>query len=83
MNYYDKVSVIYDRDIISSNKANRLYHKIRRKYELHIFMWNHDKRHPNPPHKFRCRYDSIEVKCILKLTNLSQSEHHPKEVYGR
>jgi hypothetical protein len=34
-----------------------------------IYRWDHDKKHLNNisnKHKFRCRYDSIEVKCIFK-----------------
>ena len=35
------------------------------------YRWNHDKRHPvlsesQHSHKYRCRYDSIEYKCIYK-----------------
>jgi hypothetical protein len=33
-----------------------------------IYRWNHDKRHlaKNCFNRFRCRYESIEVKCIFK-----------------
>lgn len=31
-----------------------------------VHRWNHDLRHPNPVHKFRCRYDEIEVKSIFR-----------------
>lgn len=34
-----------------------------------IYRWNHDVRHENNrsyENKFRCRYDTIEVKCIFK-----------------
>lgn len=34
--------------------------------QTNIYRWNHDKKHPNPKRKLRCRYDSIEVKCIFK-----------------
>jgi hypothetical protein len=32
--------------------------------------WNHDLRHPHPQgwHKGRCRYDSIEVKCVFRAS---------------
>ena len=31
-----------------------------------ITRWNHDIAHPHPNTKFRCRLDSIEVKCIFQ-----------------
>ena len=34
-----------------------------------IYRWNHDMKHINTvsfQHKFRCRYDIIEIKCIFK-----------------
>lgn len=48
-----------------------------------IFRWDHDKKHKNTitsEHKFRCRYDSIEVKCIFKTKYFNDiSDHHPTE----
>lgn len=51
--------------------------------KTNIFRWNHDFKHENvlsKHHKFRCRYDEIEVKCIFK-TKFFKSvwDHHPKE----
>ena len=36
------------------------------------YRWNHNNKHPykNKVHKFRCRHDKIEVKCIFKTENL-------------
>ena len=36
--------------------------------KTNVYRWNHDKKHPNPTNepKFRCRYDEIEVKYIVK-----------------
>lgn len=43
-----------------------------------IYRWDHDKRHPHDIHKFRCRYDEIEVKCIFKTKSFVQiRDHHP------
>ena len=45
-----------------------------------IYRWNHDKPHQNKckEHKFRCRYDSIEVKCIFKPAFFNNIfDHHP------
>lgn len=40
--------------------------------------WNHDKKHPHIIHKFRCRYEQIEVKCIFKTESFEKiSDHHP------
>jgi hypothetical protein len=42
--------------------------------------WNHDLRHPHPSkwHKGRCRYDSIEVKCISRCSKFKTLNlHHP------
>lgn len=42
------------------------------------WRWDHDKKHPNPVHKFRCRYDAIEVKCIFRPSKFEAiTEHHP------
>lgn len=49
------------------------------------YRWNHDKRHKNSiiP-KFRCRYNSIEVKCIFKTKKYKSIwDHHPKNNIGR
>ena len=49
--------------------------------ETNIYRWNHDKRHINTKtdiHKFRCRYDGIEVKCIFKPKYFNDLyDHHP------
>ncbi|MEO9892505.1 glycosyltransferase family 2 protein [Aurantibacter sp.] len=43
-----------------------------------LWRWNHDKKHPNHIHKFRCRFDEIEVKCIFKTAVFHDiSDHHP------
>lgn len=48
-----------------------------------IYRWNHDKKHPNKIHKFRCRYDKIEVKCIFKTNKFNKIDvHHPIEPVG-
>ena len=40
--------------------------------------WNHDKRHLHGIEKFRCRYDSIEVKSIFKTSKFKLLDtHHP------
>ncbi|WP_038175365.1 glycosyltransferase family 2 protein [Vibrio pacinii] len=132
LNYYDKVSVIYDSNIIEDDKANRLYQKIKNKFEWiayldvdefvvpkknqhntivrelkenfnhvdcikipwvmmssggrvsnpdsvlrsNVWRWDHDKKHPNNIHKFRCRYESIEVKCIFRTDKFDSISHH-------
>jgi hypothetical protein len=49
--------------------------------ETNVFRWNHDSRHVNTKtneHKFRCRYDMIEVKCIFKPNFFDDIfDHHP------
>ena len=50
--------------------------------KTNIYRWNHDKKHENVlnEHKFRCRYDSIEVKCIFKPKFFNNIfDHHPTE----
>ncbi len=48
-----------------------------------LWRWNHDLMHPNPIHKFRCRYDRIEVKCIFRPSKfLDIKDHHPIEPIG-
>lgn len=48
-----------------------------------IHRWNHDIRHPHKVSKFRCRYHSIETKCIFKpkyfnsVSTLAGDDHHP------
>lgn len=43
------------------------------------YRWDHDKKHPNPIAKFRCRYDQIEVKCIFRTDAFSDIlDHRPK-----
>jgi len=47
------------------------------------YRWNHDKKHPHKIHKFRCRYEKIEVKCIFKPTYFTKiKDHHPCEHMG-
>ena len=47
------------------------------------YRWNHNKKHPNPINKFRCRYDMIEVKCIFKTNKFNYIwDHHPNEYIG-
>ena len=42
------------------------------------YRWNHDKKHPHNIKKFRCRYNSIEVKCIFKTEKFNVIDiHHP------
>ena len=46
--------------------------------QTNIYRWNHNKKHPNSIHKFRCRYNEIEVKCIFKTESFSNIwDHHP------
>lgn len=40
------------------------------------YRWNHDKKHPHPVHKFRCRYSCIEVKCIFKTDKFTDITDH-------
>ena len=55
--------------------------------ESNIYRWNHDLKHENKKtkaHKFRCRYDKIEVKCIFKTKHFDDVfDHHPKDVVNR
>ena len=47
-----------------------------------IYRWNHNKKHPhkNKIHKFRCRYNYIEVKCIFKTNQFNSIwDHGPKD----
>lgn len=47
------------------------------------WRWNHDKRHVSRGklvHKFRCRYDCIEIKSIFKPLQFEKIwDHHPKK----
>jgi len=44
-----------------------------------VWRWNHDKKHHSDIHKFRCRYEEIEVKCIFKTSQYDDiTDHHPK-----
>lgn len=46
--------------------------------QSNFYRWNHDLRHEHEVHKFRCRYDQIEVKCIFKTSAFdSITDHHP------
>jgi len=45
-----------------------------------VWRWNHDLEHPNRIHKFRCRYQKIEVKCIFRTSVFEDvTDHHPKK----
>jgi hypothetical protein len=48
-----------------------------------VYRWNHDHKHVNNisnEHKFRCRYNQIEVKCIFKSKYFEKIfMHHPKK----
>jgi hypothetical protein len=48
-----------------------------------VYRWNHDYKHVNNisnEHKFRCRYNQIEVKCIFKSKYFEKIfMHHPKK----
>jgi hypothetical protein len=50
--------------------------------KTNIYRWNHNNKHINNvsnEHKFRCRYENIEVKCIFKPKYFDEiSDHHPK-----
>ena len=48
--------------------------------KTNIYRWNHNKKHPHPVYKFRCRYWNIEVKCIFKTNKFNDiHEHNPIE----
>ena len=51
--------------------------------QSHTTRWNHDLRHPHPHRwlKGRCRYDTIEVKCICRCPIFpTLGLHHPNHV---
>ena len=51
--------------------------------ETNVYRWNHDKKHPHKIHKFRCRYNKIEVKCIFKSSKFKNIfDHFPKNPIG-
>lgn len=42
------------------------------------YRWDHDKKHKSNVSKFRCRYKSIEVKCIFKPSKFFDiTDHYP------
>jgi hypothetical protein len=41
-----------------------------------VWRWDHDKRHPHSVHKFRCRCDEIEVKCIFRPSEFKGISNH-------
>lgn len=49
--------------------------------ETNVYRWNHDNRHVNTissDKKFRCRYETIECKCIFKPAFFNDIlDHHP------
>jgi len=47
--------------------------------KTNIYRWNHDNKHINTKcndHKFRCRYNEIECKCIFNPTFFDDIEDH-------
>ena len=45
------------------------------------YRWNHNKKHPHKIRKFRCRYKSIEVKCIFKTSKFKYIDiHYPHPI---
>lgn len=128
----NRVKIIYEKNIIKNNFANKLYKKIKNNFKWmiycdvdefittkkhlkntikdelittfknndiiivpwvmmssgnqkknpesillnNIYRWNHDKRHPSKIHKFRCRYNLIEAKCIFKTENVNSIIDH-------
>lgn len=54
--------------------------------ETNVYRWNHDKKHEvkNIPHKFRCRYNVIEVKSIFKPSKFNTlNDHIPGAPYSK
>ena len=52
--------------------------------KTNIYRWNHNKIHPHKINKFRCRYWSIEVKCIFKTDKFdSITDHFPTKAKSR
>lgn len=48
------------------------------------YRWNHNKKHFNKIHKFRCRYDEIEIKSIFKPEKFNIiNDHHPNNPIGK
>ena len=132
-----QVRITFEKDIIATNYANKLYHELRGLYdwmicvdadefittkinsnktirdelestfknvdcikipwvmmscnsiekspksilETNVYRWNHDLPHENKAskeHKFRCRYEKIETKCIFNPRVFSDvADHHP------
>ena len=63
--------------MMSSNKQIQSPESI---LTTNLWRWDHDLKHPNPIHKFRCRYDKIEVKCIFRPDKFADiKDHHPIE----
>ena len=132
----NKIEIIYEKNIIKNNYANKLYKQIKSNFKWMIYCdvdefittkknitntikdelnttfkdvdcikipwvmmscnnrdknpnsillentyrWNHNKKHPHKIHKFRCRYNQIEIKCIFKTDKFNSIwDHHPKE----
>ena len=44
--------------------------------EENIYRWNHDLKHFNQIHKFRCRYNEIECKSIFKPNVFNDIDDH-------
>lgn len=61
--------------------CNSIQNNPKKLLKTNIYRWNHDIKHDNiksKENKFRCRYNSIEVKCIFKskcFENIFM--HHP------
>lgn len=63
--------------MMSSNNAKKSPSSI---LKSNVWRWNHDKKHPSEVHKFRCRYEKIEVKCIFRTNKFDDiTDHHPKD----
>ena len=127
----NRIEIIYEKNIITNNYANKLYEQIKSNFKWMIYCdvdefittkknitntikdelsttfkdvdcikipwvmmscnsleknpksilnqityrWDHDKKHPHPEGKFRCRYDKIEIKCIFKTDKFTSIKH--------
>jgi hypothetical protein len=61
--------------------CNRILKNPQSLLKTNIYRWNHNKRHINfisDEPKFKCRYNTIEVKCIFKPKYFEDiKDHHP------
>ena len=62
--------------------CNSIEHNPKKLLETNVYRWNHDKTHINNSSraKFRCRYDSIEVKCIFKPKYFNTLEEYNNQL---